>query len=93
MALISACESSFLLKFCDQLYDQNIRYRQLSGPTAYPARNVAAEHDAICDATLARNPDRAAETLIAHYARTGKFLRERLMADQSGAKTKSKSTV
>lgn len=78
MALISDCGSSFLLKFCDMLYDQNIRYRQLSGPLAYPVRDTSAEHQAICDAVLARDADLAAELLIAHYSRTGKFLRERL---------------
>ncbi len=76
--LISACGSSILEKFCDQLYDQNVRYRQLSGTTAYPSRNVATEHGAICDAVLARDADLAAELLVAHYTRTGNFLRDQL---------------
>lgn len=74
MTLISACGSSILLKFCDQLYDQNVRYRQISGLTAYPSRDVNAEHGAICDAVLARNADLAVELLMDHYTRTGKFL-------------------
>ena len=76
MTLISASGSSILFKFCDQLYDQNIRYRQLSGSTAFPARDVNTEHGAICDAVLARDADLAAELLIAHYENTGIFLRE-----------------
>jgi GntR family carbon starvation induced transcriptional regulator len=76
MTLISASGSSILYKFCDQLYDQNIRYRQLSGSTAFPARDVNTEHAAICDAVLARDADLAAELLIAHYNNTGNFLRE-----------------
>ncbi|MEP3807096.1 MAG: GntR family transcriptional regulator [Marinomonas sp.] len=80
MTLISACGSSFLLKFCDQLYDQNVRYRQLSGKAAYPTRDVTAEHGAICDAVLARDEDLAAKLLISHYDNTGNFLKEN-MAD------------
>jgi len=76
MTLISACRSSYLMKFCDQLYDQNIRYRQVAGKVAYPSRDIAAEHGAICDAALARDADLAAELLIAHYVKTGNFLKE-----------------
>lgn len=76
--LISACGSTILQKFCNQLYDQNVRYRQLSGSKAYPTRDVAAEHGAICDAALARDANSAAELLVAHYTRTGNFLRDQL---------------
>jgi GntR family carbon starvation induced transcriptional regulator len=79
MTLISACGSSFLLKFCDQLYDQNIRYRQLSGKNAYPKRDVTAEHGAICDAVLARDEDLAARLLVSHYDHTGNFLKEHMI--------------
>ena len=60
-ALIAACGSSILLRFCDQLYDQNVRYRQLSGSKAYPKRDIAEEHNAICDSVLARDADRQME--------------------------------
>lgn len=78
MTLISQCGSSMLLKFCDQLYDQNIRYRQLSGSRAYPSRDVAEEHNAICDAVLDRDFDLAAQRLIYHYKRTSGFVKEEL---------------
>lgn len=77
--LISQCGSSILLKFCDQLYDQNVRYRQLSGTKAYPTRDVAEEHNAICDAVLARDADAAARLLVAHYSQTGMFLKNELI--------------
>ncbi len=80
MTLLAACNSSILLKFCNQLYDQNTRYRHLSGPSAYPSRDVNAEHGAICDAVLARNADLATELLIAHYQHTSDFLRGRISA-------------
>jgi len=78
MTLISECGSSMLLKFCDQLYDQNVRYRQLSGSKAYPVRDIAEEHSAICDSVLARDADLAAELLVKHYRRTSNFLQEEL---------------
>lgn len=78
VTLISACDSSMLMKFCDQLYDQNIRYRQLSGIQAYPSRDVTAEHGAICDAVLARDADLAAQLLVSHYNNTGDFLKDQL---------------
>jgi len=78
MTLISQCGSTMLLKFCDQLYDQNIRYRQFSGKTSYPSRDVAEEHNAVCDAILAHDADLAVELLVKHYNRTSKFLHDKL---------------
>lgn len=78
MTLIAQCGSSILLKFCNQLYDQNVRYRQLSGSKAYPKRDVAEEHNAICDAVLARNADIACKLLLDHYQQTSSFVREEL---------------
>lgn len=80
MTLISASGSSLLLKFCDQLYDQNVRYRQLSGKLAYPTRDVTAEHGAICDAALARDADLASHLLVEHYTITGNFLKDQISA-------------
>ena len=82
MTLISASGSSILYKYCDQLYDQNIRYRQLSGTTTFATRDVNTEHGAICDAVLARDGDLAAKLLVSHYVRTGKFLRQQLKTEQ-----------
>lgn len=78
MTLISQCGSSMLLRFCDQLYDQNIRYRQLSGATAYPSRDIVEEHSSICNAILAADADLAAKLLIQHYNQTGDFLKGKL---------------
>ncbi|MGI9366055.1 MAG: GntR family transcriptional regulator [Rhizobiaceae bacterium] len=84
MTLISECGSSILMKFCNQLYDQNTRYRQLSGSKAYPSRDVAEEHSAICDSVLARDADLAAKLLISHYQRTSKFLADKLGSREQG---------
>ncbi len=45
-ALLVACGSTMLLRFCQQLYDQNIRYRFLSGRSAYPKRDRLAQASA-----------------------------------------------
>ena len=74
MILLSECGSSILLRFCGQLYDQNIRYRQISGASAYPKRDIVAEHDAIRDAVLGGDADLACRLLIDHYTQTGKFV-------------------
>lgn len=78
MTLIAECGSSMLFTFCGQLYDQNVRYRQLSGGKAYPARDIAEEHNAICDAVLSRNPDKAVELLVDHYQKTSGFVLRQL---------------
>lgn len=78
-ALIAACGSSILLRFCDELYDQNIRYRHIAGRRqGYGERNIDAEHAAIAEATLDRDADEAAKRLTAHYQRTGGFLENQL---------------
>lgn len=75
MVLLCRAPSPILLKFCDQLYDLNIRYRYLAGTALnYQKRDVAAEHTAILEAAVERNPDLAAERLLSHYNQTGAFL-------------------
>ena len=79
MALISACESPILLRFCSQLYDLNVRYRYLAGKTkSYQRRNVAAEHKRITDAVVERDAQKACDLLLAHYRATGEFLAEQI---------------
>ena len=83
MALIAACGSQILLRFCDQLYDLNIRYRYLAGRTeGYKSRDVSSEHAEILAAALDRDSDLAAACLLQHYRKTGQFLAERLAGPQ-----------
>ncbi len=75
MALISACDSPILLRFCDQLYSLNVRYRNLAGKSkGYAKRDVAEEHKDIFDAAIDRDADRASELLASHYRTTGNYL-------------------
>lgn len=77
-ALIAACGSPTLLAYCDQLYDKNVRYRNLAGSVSYPNRDPAKEHEAILQATLKRDADAAVGHLLDHYRNTGAFLADTL---------------
>jgi len=77
MALLSACDSPILLRFCEQLYDLNVRYRYLAVKSdGYATRDVAGEHRAILDAAIAGDVELASSELISHYRNTGAFLAE-----------------
>jgi GntR family carbon starvation induced transcriptional regulator len=77
-ALLAACQSTLLIRFCDHMYDLNIRYRRIVGPDVDKTRDVDAEHAAITETVVARDEDRAVELLLTHYTRTGDYVRERL---------------
>jgi DNA-binding GntR family transcriptional regulator len=77
MALLAACGSPILVRFCDQLYDLNVRYRYLAGTSkSYSTRNVESEHEAILEAAVNRDSEKTAKLLIEHYLSTGAFLSE-----------------
>lgn len=82
MNLIGACDSPVLLKFCNQLYDLNIRYRYLAGTALnYSTRDIGREHTDIMNAAVDRDVDKACHLLQAHYRNTGAFL-EKLFLDR-----------
>ncbi|MEQ9038964.1 MAG: GntR family transcriptional regulator [Silicimonas sp.] len=73
MLLLDCCESSWLLGFCSTLMDQAVRYRNLSmnsNPSKLRREGAAAEHQAILDAVLEHDADRACTLLSEHYRRT-----------------------
>jgi DNA-binding GntR family transcriptional regulator len=78
--LISACGSSWLMRFHDLLFDQTIRYRSVAA--AYETArqdlrpDVAAEHARIVDAVIARDADAAAAAIEHHYMNTANLLVE-----------------
>ena len=77
--LLAACGSPILLRFCDQLYDLNIRYRFLAAKSGrYAQRDVASEHAGIVQAVLARDVQDACSRLNEHYTLTGEFLSDNL---------------
>ncbi len=79
MALLAGCKSPILLRFCNQLYDLNVRYRYLAGKSkGYDRRDVDAEHEAILNAAVERDTDTVSTRLIQHYRNTGAFLAEKM---------------
>ena len=76
-ALIAACDVTLLVDFCRTLRDATEVYRRWSAlavDRGHRQRDVAEEHQAILDATLARDPEAAAELLAQHYRRTRELL-------------------
>ncbi|MTH99095.1 GntR family transcriptional regulator [Roseibium sp. RKSG952] len=77
MNLLAACQSPVLLKFCNQLYDLNIRYRYLADKALnYSSRDIGKEHTDILNAAVDRDTDTACKLLLAHYRNTGAFLQK-----------------
>lgn len=76
-AIISACRSRYLLKFCAHLYDAGNRYRYLARLAPGFREGAYEEHKKIGDAVLARQADLAVSLLIDHFRRTGDLLRGR----------------
>jgi DNA-binding GntR family transcriptional regulator len=74
LALVSSCRSAWLHKFRASLYLQTERYRQLSIPLRTIDRNVAGEHQALCDAALARDAAVACELMRTHLLKTTEIL-------------------
>ncbi len=73
-SLVAGCRSAWLHKFRASLYLQTERYRQLSVPLRTIDRNVAEEHQALCDAALARDAANACELMRAHLMKTTEIL-------------------
>lgn len=69
-ALIAACPSRWIAHFQHILYQQSERYRRISLFRQPIARDLHGEHQAIFDATLARDATRATSILTEHILRT-----------------------
>lgn len=79
MTLLNNAASPMLDRYCSQLYDLNIRYRNMAGAsTNYKRRDVSSEHEVILDATLNHDVDAASAALLTHYRLTGAYLSKQL---------------
>jgi GntR family transcriptional regulator, carbon starvation induced regulator len=76
LTLVSRSGSRYLRTFCEQLYDQNMRYRFLliKNKKNYKKRDINVEHKNILEAVLKRDTKKAKQLLIEHYKNTGSFL-------------------
>jgi GntR family transcriptional regulator, carbon starvation induced regulator len=72
--LVAACPNEQWLQMRRQLYVSSERYRRLSGPFAEVDRDIQAEHAAICEAALARDPDSAVNLMRDHLQTTTDIL-------------------
>ncbi len=81
LSLVSACGSTTLLRLCNQLYDENNRYRYLARLSNNERPDVLKEHEAIADAVLARDADHAVALIIDHYTLTGDLLRQSILTN------------
>jgi DNA-binding GntR family transcriptional regulator len=79
-SLVAACGSNTLLRLWNQLYNEANRYRYIARLSAFERPNIAAEHDGIAEAVLARDADLAVERIVAHYTRTGQLLKPTIPA-------------
>lgn len=80
LALVSCCDSPWLMRFHEILYDQHKRYRNIARINRNSRRNTHAEHTAICEAALAKDVPALCRANEEHIRRTaeitGKVLSE-----------------
>ena len=74
LALVEGCGSPWLLRLHSQLYDQSERYRRLSVSLARQTRRIGDEHQAIMDAALGRDAEKAVALVTAHMTETTNIL-------------------
>ena len=80
-ALVSACDSPWLLRLRRTLYAQSERYRRLSVPLAEGTRAIGAEHQAIMSAALARDGAEATALMARHLELTTEILLQQSWLD------------
>lgn len=88
-ALISCCESQWLMRFYGILYDQHKRYRNISRLDHGKRRDVHGEHEAIFNAALARNLDELLKANEQHIRRTAEITGQVLAEYQDSVNDKS----
>ena len=78
-ALISACQSEWLLYFCKLMFQHAERYRflwQIAAVEEYRQRNVVQEHEELMKATIGRDTVKACSLLREHFWRTTTLILE-----------------
>jgi DNA-binding GntR family transcriptional regulator len=73
-ALVSACDSEWLLRIRRLLSTQSERYRRLALPLSSRNRDIPGEHHAIMDAALARDEPRTLALMAEHIQATTQML-------------------
>lgn len=86
-ALTSHCGSVWLLRFQEQLYAQHKRYRFISLQNAREHRDLNAEHKALMDACLNRDPALARRLTEEHIDNTANFVAALMSAIETPVET------
>jgi len=76
-ALVSACESKWLLNFRQVIYDQAMRYRRLVVLDEEQERGAHEEHRQMLNAALARDVEKSSQLADAHAERTYELMAAR----------------
>lgn len=79
-ALIAACGSHWTLHFCNVLHDQFDRYRRWAGRDPDTQVVLSRQHQALVDAAIDRDAERAAGILAEHIGVTAESVAARLNA-------------
>lgn len=94
-ALISACQSEWLLDFSAKLYINSERYRYaaLTGMDTSPSkRDVQTEHNLLAKTAISRDTIGAQALLKTHYQKTGESLEQIILPDM-GNTTQAQTTT
>jgi GntR family carbon starvation induced transcriptional regulator len=73
-ALIAGCPSSWIKGYCEQLFDQADRYRNLSRSIVLRSRSDIDEHQPIMERALRKETEEAVRLLTQHVATTTQIL-------------------
>ena len=65
--LVAACGSSYLLQTREALHDMCDRYKRVAGMKSFSTRNLAGEHQALLNAVLNRDEERASQLVEEHF--------------------------
>ena len=75
-SLIAACGSTWLIRFCEQLFDAADRYRHVSRQVlGQQSGDRDDEHRLLMDAAISRDAEAALELLRRHFSATAEFAR------------------
>lgn len=83
-ALLSACSSTRILRYCDELFEELERYRHLARHISAERPDVPEEHRALMNATLERDADLAVQLLTEHFRRTAERVEIGLLSRDRG---------
>lgn len=69
-ATVAACDSAWVLRLREQLFRQHERYRRFSRIKSVRTRDIHDEHEALFEAAMARDVDKASKVISVHIQRT-----------------------